>query len=88
MSLTFQFWVGDPRNFHNSALLKNDKKNSPQKRCKPPKIGWHSKNIKKIEKRERTTKNEKMSNKKNVFLLSILCYRKIYILLENVFRKT
>ena len=44
-----------------------------------------------IEKRERKTKNERKSNNSNtiffIFFYTFL-YRKIYILLENIFGKT
>ena len=48
-----------------------------------------SKMGKKIEKRERKTKNEKKSNNdNNFFFIFAFLYKKIYVLLENSFGKT
>ena len=69
-------------------FLKTKKKYS-QKFLSHIKIAWHSKRQKEsIEKKGRKTKNEKKPNnsKKHFFTFTFL-YRKIYILLKNIFGK-
>ena len=66
------------------------KKNLLEKDASHLRISCNSKRQRKnIEKRERKTKNEKNSNNsyKYYFIFTFL-YRKIYILLENIFVKT
>ena len=77
-------------NFFSSTAGLSLKTKKSQKWCSHLKIAWHSKRQKKnIEKREKETNNEKKANnnKKSFFTFTFL-YRKIYILLENIFGKT
>ena len=73
-----------------SALLKNEIKNILKKDGSHLKIAWQliiaRDRSKTFKKRERKTKNEKKSNKS--FFTFTFLYRKIYILLENILRKT
>ena len=73
-----------------SALLKNEIKNILKKDGSHVKIAWQliiaRDRSKTFKKRERKTKNEKKSNKS--FFTFTFLYRKIYILLENILRKT
>ena len=73
-----------------STLLKNEIKNILKKDGSHVKIAWQliiaRDRSKTFKKRERKTKNEKKSNKS--FFTFTFLYRKIYILLENILRKT
>ena len=73
-----------------STPLKNYKDNLLKKDASHLKIPCCSNRQKKnIRKRERKTKNENKPNKKNNYFFTFtFLYRKVYILLENIFGKT
>ena len=96
-------WAGDPRNFHNSFLIKNydfastadcspekRKQNLLTKDANHLKIAWHGKRQKNtLKKEKRKKKNEKKSDNNNKYIFTwTFLYSKIYILLEKIFGET